>query len=192
MEVRPLAIQFPFSSSALCSHQTKRHANNLTDTLWASGYEVYDRFSKPFQSFLESLTATYSQAKAMHDKARSMGQSLEQGPRGAPANVGSVLEAVHPVVRTHPVTGWKSVYAMGLHCKKINGLSPLESQFLLDRIYSMISENHDLQVRFRWQNPSDIGKLQFPTPSLYNDFFLPSFITKRKSIFSLNYPFLGG
>ena len=124
----------------------------------------------------------------MHDKARSMGQSLEQGPRGAPANVGSALEAVHPVVRTHPVTGWKSVYAMGLHCKKINGLSPLESQFLLDRIYSMISENHDLQVRFRWQNPSDIGMLQFPTPSLYEVFFFAQFHYQEKVYFLAQLP----
>ncbi|TVY88816.1 putative alpha-ketoglutarate-dependent sulfonate dioxygenase, partial [Lachnellula willkommii] len=30
------------------------------DTLWASGYEVYDRISTPVQKFLESLTATYA------------------------------------------------------------------------------------------------------------------------------------
>ena len=29
------------------------------DTLWASGYELYDRFSKPYQKFFESLTATF-------------------------------------------------------------------------------------------------------------------------------------
>lgn len=167
----------PLSSSAFRSHQPKRPTNDCTDTLWASGYEIYDRFSKPFQSFLESLTATYSQAKAMQEKARSVGQSLEEGPRGAPANVGTAMEAVHPVVRTHPVTGWKSVYAMGTHCKKINGLSQSESQLVLGKILSMITENHDLQVRFRWQNPSDIGMLLFPRPRLHGYCSLPCFIT---------------
>lgn len=119
----------------------------------------------------------------MGDKARSMGQSLEEGPRGAPANVGSAMEAVHPVVRTHPVTGWKSVYAMGTHCKKVNGLSPAESQYLLDRIHSMILENHDLQVRFRWQNPSDIGMLRFPIPSSILYFLFASLHYQKKPCF---------
>ena len=31
------------------------------DTLWASGYEVFDRISPAYQKFLESLTGTYAQ-----------------------------------------------------------------------------------------------------------------------------------
>lgn len=188
MEVRCLSTQFIFSSRALRSHQLRRATNNRTDTLWASGYEVYERFSKPFQSFLESLTATFSQGKAMNEKARSMGLTLEEGPRGAPANVGTAMEAIHPVVRTHPVTGWKSMYAMGTHCKRINGLSLSESQLLIDRNYSMITENHDLQVRFRWQDPSDIGMLLFPEPRLHETCFLALLhYPKNSSSFSLAY-----
>lgn len=33
----------------------------VPDTLWASGYELYDRLSPPYQKFFESLTATYAQ-----------------------------------------------------------------------------------------------------------------------------------
>ena len=123
-----------------------------------------------------------------------MGLSLEEGPRGAPANVGTAMEAVHPVIRTHAVTGWKSVYAMGLHCKKINGLSQPESQLLLDKILSMTTENHDLQVRFRWQNPSDIGMPLFPNPCLHDHCFWPCSITPRTPPHSStrNCPFLGG
>ena len=123
-----------------------------------------------------------------------MGQSLEEGPRGAPANVGTAMQAVHPVIRTHPVTGWKSVYATGTHCKKINGLSPSESQFLLDKILSLITENHDLQVRFRWQNSSDIGMLLFPEPRLHDPCSLPCFVIKNihPHFITRSCPFLGG
>jgi alpha-ketoglutarate-dependent taurine dioxygenase len=31
-------------------------------------------------------------------------------PRGAPDNVGNALRAIHPVIRTNPVTGWKSLF----------------------------------------------------------------------------------
>ena len=35
--------------------------------------------------------------------------------RGHPENTGNPLKAVHPVVRTNPVTGWKSVFAIGAY-----------------------------------------------------------------------------
>ena len=87
-----------------------------------------------------------------------MGIELFEGPRGAPENTGSELAAVHPLVRTNPVTGWKSIYGVGIHIEKINGLSELESDHLKDVFLRMIMENHDLQVRCRWQNPNDMGK----------------------------------
>ncbi|MCJ1481178.1 hypothetical protein MMC06_001334 [Schaereria dolodes] len=126
------------------------------DTLWASSYEVYDRFSEPFQRFLESLTATFLN-RGHHPIARAHGQTIFEGPRGAPANVGLVLETNHPVVRTHPVTGWKCIFAGGVHCPQINDVTPDESEFILNKVMNIIMLNHDLQVRFQWKNPSDMA-----------------------------------
>ncbi|GKT41251.1 alpha-ketoglutarate-dependent taurine dioxygenase [Colletotrichum spaethianum] len=126
------------------------------DTLWASGYEVYDRISKPLQKFLDTLTATYAQP-GFNATAESNGFKLYTDPRGAPENVGELLEAVHPVIRTNPVTGWKSVFATGQHVAKINGLSEGESRHFLDWFVQLIVENHDLQVRNRWQNENDVA-----------------------------------
>ncbi|KAK1973545.1 TfdA family taurine catabolism dioxygenase TauD [Colletotrichum cereale] len=126
------------------------------DTLWASGYEVYDRISKPLQGFLETLTATYAQP-GFNATAEKNGFKLYAAARGAPENVGEVLEAVHPVVRTNPVTGWKSIFAAGHHAARINGLSNEESRHFLGWFMQLIVENHDLQVRHRWQNVNDIA-----------------------------------
>jgi alpha-ketoglutarate-dependent taurine dioxygenase len=71
---------------------------------------------------------------------------------------------VHPVVRTNPVTGWKSVYAIGSFPKAINELNPEESDELLAKFRRMVAENHDLQVRFKWRNEHDIGEC-FLTPT---------------------------
>ncbi|KAI8656226.1 hypothetical protein LRP88_12553 [Fusarium phalaenopsidis] len=128
------------------------------DTLWASGYEIYDRFSDPWQKFLEGLTATFKgegfirAADARPDKFK-----IYEEPRGNPANVGRGLTAVHPVVRTNPVTGWKSVFAIGNFPQRINELSVRESKELLELLYKRIEENHDLQVRFKWRNKNDIA-----------------------------------
>ncbi|CAK7239957.1 MAG: hypothetical protein STHCBS139747_001392 [Sporothrix thermara] len=45
---------------------------------------------------------------------------IYERPRGHPANVGRGLLATHPVVRTNPVTGWKSVFAVGNFPRRIN------------------------------------------------------------------------
>jgi len=126
------------------------------DTLWASGYDLFDRISKPYQKFLETLTATYAQPK-FNQAASNNNFKLYSAPRGAPENIGEVLEAIHPVIRTNPVTGWKSVFAVGHHVQKINDLAPAESRALLDWFVRLIVENHDLQVRLRWQNPNDLA-----------------------------------
>ena len=62
------------------------------------------------------------------------------------------------MVRTHPVTGWKSLYAGGLHCSRVEGVTMAESQELLAKILRLVSDNHDLQVRFRWESSGDIGE----------------------------------
>jgi len=126
------------------------------DTLWASGYELYDRISEPYQKFLDGLTATYAQPK-FNEAAAKNGFKIYSGERGAPENVGEVLEAVHPVIRTNPVTGWKSVFAVGHHVQYINGLAEKESRHLLDWFVRLIVDNHDLQVRHRWLNENDLA-----------------------------------
>lgn len=126
------------------------------DTLWASGYEVYDRISPTLRGFLDGLTAYYAQP-GFNDAAARNGFEIYSKERGAPENVGEVLEAVHPVVRTNPVTGWKSVFAVGHHVKRINGLSEAESRHFLEWFVRLIVENHDLQVRYRWKAVNDVA-----------------------------------
>ncbi|KAM9885198.1 alpha-ketoglutarate-dependent sulfonate dioxygenase 4 [Verticillium dahliae] len=126
------------------------------DTLWASGYEVYDRISTPLQGFLDSLTATYAQP-GFNEAADKNGFKIYSAERGAPENVGELLEAIHPVIRTNPVTGWKSVFAVGHHVQKINGLSDDESKHFLAWFVQLIVENHDLQVRFKWRDVNDVA-----------------------------------
>lgn len=41
--------------------------------------------------------------------------------------------------------------------KHINGLTADESRHLVDWFLRMVCENHDLQVRHRWQNSNDIA-----------------------------------
>lgn len=70
------------------------------DTLWASGYEIYDRLSPAMRTMLEGLTATHD-ARFFLDEAARLGNPLRKGVRGNPLNQGDSLTAVHPVIRTN-------------------------------------------------------------------------------------------
>ncbi|TQS33573.1 hypothetical protein Golomagni_06077 [Golovinomyces magnicellulatus] len=126
------------------------------DTLWASGYEIYDRLSEPYQKFLESLTVTFAQPNFNRIAERS-GFEIYDKPRGSPENVGSELKAIHPLVRTNPVTGWKSIFPVGGHVQHVNNVTEEESKHLLNWFLDLVYHNHDLQVRFKWQNENDIA-----------------------------------
>ncbi|KAK4048057.1 hypothetical protein OIO90_005958 [Microbotryomycetes sp. JL221] len=119
------------------------------DTLWASAYELYDRLSPSFARFLEGLTATHD-GNAFHAVAAAEGVKAFDGVRGHPLNVGSDFTAIHPVIRTNPITGWKGVFVNGVFTKRINELSKDESDLVLNYLTKLVSQNHDLQVRHRW------------------------------------------
>jgi alpha-ketoglutarate-dependent taurine dioxygenase len=119
------------------------------DTLWASGYEVYSRLSPTLREFLEGKEALH-EAKFFHAAAKAYGHEIRTGERGNPDNTGDQLAAVHPIIRTNPVTGWKSVFVNPGFTRRILGVTKDESDLLLNYIFKLIGENHDLQVRFRW------------------------------------------
>ncbi|ETW83389.1 hypothetical protein HETIRDRAFT_315329 [Heterobasidion irregulare TC 32-1] len=109
------------------------------DTLWSSGYAVYSSLSQGFQKYLEGLTAVHS-AVAQADGARAAGLPVRREP----------VESVHPVVRVHPATGWKSVYVNPGFTRRIVGVPKGESDAILSFLFHQLSENPDFQVRFKW------------------------------------------
>jgi len=61
------------------------------------------------------------------------------------------IETAHPLVRTHPVTGWKSVFASPAFSKSIVGVSKHESDAILNMLFSLMAISSDLTLRVRWK-----------------------------------------
>ncbi len=127
----------------------------LLDTVFASGCEVYDRLSPTLRDFLSTLTC-YCQGTSTKDAGEEKNIEWYPYARGHPENIGDVLEAVHPVIRTNPVTGWNSLFAFGQYVRHIHGLSELESERMIQWLSSVVVENHDLQCRVKW-NQDDVA-----------------------------------
>ncbi|VVT57994.1 uncharacterized protein SAPINGB_P005984 [Magnusiomyces paraingens] len=119
------------------------------DTFWANGYALYEKISPSLRAYLDTLTGTYSQPEFKNFGGQKNFDLYSQ-ERGAPENVGDELVAIHPIVRTNPVTGWKSLFAVGAHFTKINDLTPLESKTLKEFIWNILVQSHDIQVRHKW------------------------------------------
>jgi len=138
------------------------------DTLWASAYEAYDRLSEHYKKFLEGLTAVHD-GTLFKKVMESRGQKV-RAERGAPENYGEDnLVNIHPLIRTNPVTGWKGLFiasspgyvyfvynANRRVTNRIVELTKDESDQVLKYLFTLIAQNHDLQVRFKW-NKNDVA-----------------------------------
>ncbi|ODV94166.1 hypothetical protein PACTADRAFT_86385 [Pachysolen tannophilus NRRL Y-2460] len=114
------------------------------DTCWVSGYGAYDKLSPAFQKFLDGKEAVYCSAHGYLDR---------NDPFSGPKKV----ERIHPLVRTHPATGWKSLFVNRSMTKRIVGLEPAESDLILNYLFEVYEKNLDIQVRFKWEPSNKEG-----------------------------------
>ena len=61
--------------------------------------------------------------------------------------------ALHPIVRTHPVTGRKCIFVNENFTTRVDGLAPNESEALLEMLYRHIA-TPEFQCRFAWEENS--------------------------------------
>ena len=111
------------------------------DTLFASMEAAYDDLSERMKTYLEGLNATHSGEKIY--RGRYNDKNHDDTNLTYPKNV-------HPVVRTHRVTGRKSIFVNKTFTTHINDLPKAESDSILAFLYSHCAKP-DYQVRFKWQ-----------------------------------------
>jgi alpha-ketoglutarate-dependent taurine dioxygenase len=111
------------------------------DTLFASQYAAYDALSPRLKAYLDGLTATHSGDHVYRRTNALLGRSSE----------GKIYpRAVHPVVRTHPVTKRKALFVNQNFTTHINELPLEEGRAILDYLFAH-STREEFQVRFRWE-----------------------------------------
>ena len=118
------------------------------DTLFASATAAYDALSATMQTLLAGLRGVNLSARADVTKTRE--DRVNDAP-GAAATKEFVAE--HPVVRTHPETGRKSIYVNSGHTARFAGMSDEESRPLLDFLFAH-QTRPEFTCRFSWQPAS--------------------------------------
>jgi len=109
------------------------------DTLFANMYAALEALSPAMQQFLTGLTALHDGENAYRGRYEGASEEGKTYPR-----------SVHPVVRTHPVSGRNALFVNRIFTTRIVELSPQESGPLLRMLFEHIAKP-EFQCRFRWQ-----------------------------------------
>ncbi|CCH40521.1 Alpha-ketoglutarate-dependent sulfonate dioxygenase [Wickerhamomyces ciferrii] len=110
------------------------------DTLFSDTEEAYNRLSPKFKEMIADLKCVHSSYEQAAQSNASGG--IERRPPSA---------SIHPLVRTHPVTKKKSLFAGRAFIRQIIGLKQEESDAILNLLTDFLDHSVDLQVRARWE-----------------------------------------
>ena len=111
------------------------------DTCWANMELAYDQLPDKMKDKIEGKVAVHSFVKVF--SFRLSEDEREKKRQEFP-------DQLHPVVRTHPETGRKSLYVNRPFTMHIEGIEPDESERVLKTLYRQASVPQ-FQCRFRWQ-----------------------------------------
>jgi taurine dioxygenase len=115
------------------------------DTLFANMYLAYETLSDGMKRLLDGLVAVNSSAKA--DVARTREDRMRAG---AKSDAKQEYVAEHPIVRTHPETGRKALYANCGHTVRFKDMTEAESAPILDYLFAHMTRP-EFTCRFRWR-----------------------------------------
>ena len=139
-------LQNPHAISALRALEVpEQDGRVLGDTYFASMSAAYDGLPESMKKRLEGLQAVQSIIHR-HEKTLQSGRKKEYN-----AAVKADPEAVHPVVRVHPITRRKCLYVSEGYTVKIVGLPEDESKDLIAELVSHCTRP-EFQYRHNWRN----------------------------------------
>jgi len=114
------------------------------DTLFCDMAAVYDGLDRDLRARIDNMTA-------VHDYLQVFGHTI---PEKAKADMRAKYPPVeHPVVRTHPETGRRTLFVNRFFTSHIVGLDRDESDALIDHLCRE-ANYPEYQCRFRWETDS--------------------------------------
>ena len=117
------------------------------DTMFANMRLAYETLSDGMKRMLDGMTAIYSSEKGYGGQRAERMKKL-QGMKDAVADI-EAFESEHPVVRTHPVTGRKSLYISRSHTLRFKDMTVEESEPLINYLADY-AVRPEFTCRVRW------------------------------------------
>jgi len=116
------------------------------DTLWSCLSSIYNALPNDIKKYLETLNA-------LHDMGDFRNTFVKNEPVGPAEKLNKSFikfgSAIHPVVKTHPITNRKLIYVNPGFTNHIVGLNSTDSNNLLNYLFTFMNKP-EFQIRFKW------------------------------------------
>ena len=119
------------------------------DTIWVSLSAAYDALSARMKQYLADMKAEHQTIKAFGDDIRSNLWTDDAG-RKRFEELQRLPPALHPAVRTHPVTGRKALFVNEGYTTRLIGVDRAESDAVLGYLFHHL-RTPEFQCRWRWR-----------------------------------------
>lgn len=106
------------------------------DIVCGSMTEAWNALSKPFQDFLDPLTAIHSASSVYAPTQENTGLYVGQNSSQLAYTDAVFQTSEHPMVHTHPDTGQRSLFINQAHTQYIKGIGASESRAILDFLWA--------------------------------------------------------
>ena len=133
----------PAMCTLLYARETPRFGG---DTMFASGYKAYEALSDGMKALIAPLKG-YNMGDRTGTRNKRLGQESSMQAREPQED--EITNAYHPIVRTHPETGRKSLY-ISSHTVGFEGMTEEESAPLLNWLKDHYVRP-EFTCRFRWE-----------------------------------------
>ena len=119
------------------------------DTLFVDACRAYEALSGTMQAMLAPLRAIHSAARPYGTKG-SFAKETEARTMQIITSVEADKTQVHPLVRTHPVTGRKALFVSPVYTVGIEALNPDEADAILGFLFKHLTQERFI-YRHKWQ-----------------------------------------
>jgi len=114
------------------------------DTLWVNLQAAYAALAEPLRDMCDRLTAIH------WDPSFAAEIDAAGGCTWDGKHISKLRPVVHPVVRIHPENGRKGLFVNANFTHSIFGMSPIESDGLLQTLYRHCTQTPEFAMRHRW------------------------------------------
>ena len=142
------------------------------DTLWASGIAAFEALSRPWQRMLSGLHAEHDILRSF--PAWRFARTPEEKVRWEQARIDHPPR-LHPVIRTHPVSGRHGLFVNEGFTARIVELNPTESDAVLRQLFAHIAKP-EFTVRWRWK----LGDIAFWDNRLTQHYATADYVPSRR------------
>jgi taurine dioxygenase len=125
----------------------ERDGETLGNTVFVNTIRAYEMLPETMKSWLEGR-------KAIHRYSERMRVENSPRPKLTAAQLAETPDIAHPIVRTHPCTGRKSLYVTKGECIGIEGVPDDEGRAVIAELH-----DHCIKAEFQYRHKWQVGDL---------------------------------